>query len=211
MPAPDPVTLCPVTTESVKTRSPREMEIIRSAYRMMANRGSHRLTLLDIATEAGVSKALLLYHFGTKDALLYAAMEWALDRTAHRIRRRVEPDMTGREAIAAVLDVVFVDAEMNRDFYLFYLDLVEHASRVPRFGELSTMLTEVINGLYAEVIQTGVADGSFTVTDVDLAARHMRALIEGTFLQWMQTNDWRNNHGVWRDECRKAVLGLLGA
>lgn len=187
------------------------MEIIGSAYRMMARRGSHRITLLDIAKEAGVSKALLLYHFGTKDALLYAAMQWALLRTADRIRRRVEPTTTGREAITELVDAVFVDAELNRDFYLFYIDLVEHAARVPRFGELSAMVTEIVNGLYAEVIETGVRDGSFAVADVPLAARHMRALIEGTFLQWMQTEDWRDTHGQWRDACRRALLLVLGA
>lgn len=50
-------------------RSVREMEIIRSAYRTMAQQGSHRMSLQDVADDAGVSKALVLYHFGTKDAL----------------------------------------------------------------------------------------------------------------------------------------------
>lgn len=185
------------------------MEIIRSAYRMMADRGSHRLTLLDIAQEARVSKALLLYHFGTKDALLHVAMQWALQRTADRIRRRLEPAMAGAEAISVLIDAVFIDPQANRDFYLFYLDLVEHAARVPRFGELPKMLTGIINGLYAEVIEAGMRDGSFHVTDAHLAARHMRALIEGTFLQWMQTGDWRATHSQWRDACHEAILKLL--
>ena len=187
------------------------MEIIRSAYQMMAHRGSHRLTLLDIAEAAGVSKALLLYHFGTKDALLHAAMQWALERTAERIRRRLEPSVTGTEAITLLIEAVFIDPQANRDFYLFYLDLVEHAARVPRFGELPMMLTEIINGLYAEVIEVGMNDGSFQVFDAQVAARNMRALIEGTFLQWMQTDDWRATHSQWRDTCHEAILKLLGA
>lgn len=200
-----------MTTKPLGQRSAREIDIIRSTYRMMAGLGSHRLTLLDIAAEAGVSKALLLYHFGTKEALLHAAMQWALERTAERIRRRIEPGMTGEEAITALIDAVFVGADINRDFYLFYLDLIEYSARVPDFGELSTMLTEIINGLYAEVIEAGVKDGSFEVAHPHLAARHMRALIEGTFLQWMETDDWRENHGAWRDDCRAAILALLGA
>jgi len=187
------------------------MEIIRSAYRIMSTRGSHRITLLDIAQEAEVSKALLLYHFGTKDALLHAAMQWALERTAERIRRRLEPTMSGRDAISALIDAVFVGAEANRDFYLFYLDLAEHAARVPSFGGLSTMVSDMINGLYSEVIEAGIRDGSFQVEDLQLAARHMRALIDGTFLQWIQTEDWMDTHYLWRDHCRQALLGLLGA
>jgi AcrR family transcriptional regulator len=207
----DPVA-CPVMTpKPLAHRSDREIAIIRATYRMMAGLGSHRLTLRDIAADAGVSKALLLYHFGTKEALIHAAMRWALEGTTERIRRRIEPGMKGKEAITALLDAVFVSAEANRDFYLFYLDLIEYSARVPEFDELSTMLTEIINGLYAEVIEAGVRDGSFQVVDAQLAARHMRALIEGTFLQWMETETWRENHGAWRDDCRAAILTLLGA
>lgn len=192
-------------------RSAREMEIIRSAYRTMARYGSHRMSLQDVADEAGVSKALLLYHFGTKDALLLAAMKWAVERTAERIRSRLEPGGTAHEQISALVDAIFIDPEANRLFYLFYLDLIEHAGRVPSFGELSVMLTDIINGLYSEVIAAGVEEGVFDVPDVEVASRDMRALIEGTFLQWMQTDDWQDNHRAWKEHCREALLRLLAA
>lgn len=192
-------------------RSVREMEIIRSAYRTMARRGSHRMSLQDVADDAGVSKALVLYHFGTKDGLLLAAMKWAVERTAERIRSGLESGGDPHDQIAALVDAIFIEPEANRDFYLFYLDLVEHAGRIPSFGELSTMLIEIINGLYTGVIADGVREKVFDVPDTDVAARHMRALIEGTFLQWMQTDDWRENHGAWKERCREALLRLLGA
>ena len=200
-----------MTSEATRQRSRREMEIIRSAYRTMARRGSHRMSLRDVADEAGVSKALLLYHFGSKDALLLAAMKWALERTAVRIRNGLEGADNARDQIAALLDAVFIEPEANRDFCLFYLDLTEHAGRVPSFGELSNMLNEIVNGLYAEVIARGVSEGVFDVADVDVAARNMRALIEGTFLQWIQTDDWSYNHRTWKKDCGEALLRLLGA
>lgn len=169
------------------------------------------MSLQDIADEAGVSKALLLYHFGTKDALLFSAMKWALERTAQRIRDKLEPGDSPNDQIAALIEAVFIEPEANRDFYLFYLDLIEHAGRAPGFGGLSTMLEEIINGLYREVIAGGVQDGKFDVSDPDVAARHMRALIEGTFLQWIQTDDWMSNHHLWKGQCQHALSRLLGA
>jgi hypothetical protein len=115
------------------------------------------------------------------------------------------------QTIAALIDAVFVNPQANRDFYMFYLDLVEHQARVPSFRTLSAMLDEIINGLYVEVIQRGRDDGVFAVDDVRLAARHMRALIEGTFLQWLQSDDWEKTHARWRDDCRDALMVLLGA
>jgi AcrR family transcriptional regulator len=191
-------------------RSLREIEIIGSAYKTMARRGSHRMSLQDVAEEAGVSKALLLYHFGSKDALLLAAMKWALERTEARIRAELESSQDAVGQIEALVDAIFVEPEANRDFYLFYLDLIEHAGRVPSFGQLSTTLNDIINGLFGEVIAKGEREGVFAVADVGVAARHMRALIEGTFLQWIQTDDWRDNHLAWKEECLLALLRLLG-
>jgi AcrR family transcriptional regulator len=191
--------------------SPRVVELVRSTYRVMARRGSHRLSLQDVAEEAGVSKGLLLYHFKSKDNLLLATMRWALQRTAERIRRGTADAADAREALHSLVAAVFVDPQLNRDFHLFYLDLVEHAARVEAYSELHELMRTVINQLYAEVIQRGVDEGEFHVDDVDAAARVMRAHIEGTFLQWMQEDDWHAAHGRYRDECEDALVRLLGA
>ena len=170
------------------------------------------MSLQDVADDAGVSKALLFYHFGTKDALLLAAMKWAVERTAERIRTHIESaGKSPRDQMTALVDAIFVEPQANREFYLFYLDLIEHAGRAPSFVGLSTMLHDIINGLYREVIADGARQGVFDVPDTDIAARHMRALIEGTFLQWLQTDDWMDNHQSWKEECKTALLKLLGA
>lgn len=191
--------------------SRRELEIVRSAYRTMARRGSHRTSLQDIADDAGVSKALLLYHFGNKDSLLLAAMKWAVERTEERIRARLSASTDAPDQISALVDAIFIGPEANRDFYLFYLDLVEHAARAPDFKPLSAMLHDIINGLYSEVIEAGVGEGAFTVSDVAQAASDMRAMIEGTFVQWIQAPDWRESHPERKKECRRALLQLLGS
>jgi AcrR family transcriptional regulator len=199
-----------VVSETAPPGIDREAQIVRSAYRVMASRGSLRLSLQDIADEAGVSKALLLYHFGTKDNLLLAAMRWALQGTSDRIRKSIDGVADATVAINALIEAVFVGPQLNRDFILFYLDLVEHLARVPTFAELSAMLHDEINALYAEVITAGKEQGVFFVDDVDAAARDMRSLIEGTFLQWIQSPQWEQDHALWRDGCRRALQRLLG-
>lgn len=53
--------------------------IVDVAVRFIARNGARGTSLADIATEAGVSQAGLLYHFRTKEALLNAVMDrhWA--------------------------------------------------------------------------------------------------------------------------------------
>ena len=201
-----------MTTESRTTGdlTQSELTIIRSAYRTIARGGSQRMSLREIAEDAGVSKALLLYHFGSKDNLLLAAMKWAVERTEQRIRERLEASSGAPDQITALVEAIFVGPEANRDFYAFYLDLVEHVARVPGFGSLSQMLDEIINGLYSEVAEAGIEEGVFEVSDLAGTARSMRAVIEGTFVQWIQTPDWRDNHAEWKEGCRRALLRLLG-
>ena len=191
--------------------SPRAEELVRSAYEVMARQGGHRLSLQDIADEAGVSKGLVLYHFKSKDRLYLTTMRWALVRTAARIRARVTEAGDPRAMITALVDAIFVDPERNHRFTLVYLDLIEHAARAPSFGELSTTTHEIINGLYAELIADGAARGTFVVDDVDEAAAMVRAYIEGTLVTWLQDEDWHATHERYRVRCEEGLLRLLGA
>ena len=193
---------------SVSTEG-RRSAILRAAYRVMAHEGVHRTPLDRVAAEAGVSKGLLLYHFHSKDALVLAAMEWVLNATAARIRKALADIVDPADAISVVIDAVWIGPEANRDFFRFYLDGVEHQTRSPGFDDLGHTATVIINGLYQEVIETGVNAGVLEVADPVSAAVDMRALIEGSFLQWLQTDDWQNNHAGFRERCRSAVLVQL--
>jgi AcrR family transcriptional regulator len=193
--------------------SPRALALVRSAYRVITRQGSHRLSLQDVADEGGVSKGMVLYYFKSKENLFLTTMRYALERTDARIRERlaaVDAD-DPHEVVAALIDAIFIGPDQNRSFYLLYIDLVEHAARVPSFGQLSTLASEVINRQFEEVIRAGVARGGFTVQDPRAAAAAMRALIEGTFRTWMQRDDWRASHARFKDLCRASLLRLLGA
>ena len=190
-------------------RSERQIDLIRSTYRVIARHG-HRLSLQDIADEAGVSKGLILYHFKTKDRLLLATMRWTLHQTTARIRKSITGIEDPRDIVAALIDAVFTTPQQNREFYLFYLDLVDHSSRDPWYKELSTLLYQIVNGLYAEVIGDAVKRGAVNVDDVDDAAASVRAHIEGTFVTWMQRADWEQSHAQFKKRCEGDLLRLLG-
>jgi AcrR family transcriptional regulator len=201
-----------VTQTRARARSEdRRADLVRAAYRVMARDGVHRVPLHEIAAEAGVSKGLLIYHFQTKDGLVLAALEWVLETTEARIRERLGDSTEPAEAISTVIDAVWVGPEANRDFFRFYLDGVEHQARSPEFDEFADRAASIMNSFFREVIVAGVEAGALRVEDPTAGAIQMRAVIEGTFLQWVQTNDWRTNHGVYKEWCRQTLLRALGA
>jgi AcrR family transcriptional regulator len=202
------MTEAPTRTQAAEDR---RAELIRVAYRVMARDGVHRVPLQQISTEAGVSKGLLIYHFQTKDGLVLAALEWVLESTETRIREQLADSEDPVTAISKMVRAVWVGPDANRDFFRFYLDGVEHQARSPEFDEFADRARSIMNTFYQELIVAGSNAGVFDVEDPTVAAIQMRAIIEGTFLQWLQTSDWRTNHQEYREHCRRALLRVLGA
>lgn len=67
----------------------RRLEILKAAYRVAARERLTGLTAQAVAAEAGVSKGLVFFHFGNRDGLLVALLEWLLEVTL------VAPEITG--------------------------------------------------------------------------------------------------------------------
>lgn len=190
--------------EGLRQRSDREIAILRAAYHVMAREGSNRLNLQAIAEEAGVSKGLVLYHFDNKNGVLLHAMEWALLQTEARIRAAFEHADDG-DLLADVTGAVFRSPQLNREFQLVYLDLIEAAARESAFAALPGIVRDIVEGLYAEIIAEGVRRGQLVADDVDAAALRMRVVVDGVLLQWLQRDDWCTTH----DDFRQLCLDLL--
>ncbi len=188
----------------------RKSELVRTVYAVMARGGVHRVPLQQIAEEAGVSKGLLLYHFATKDAMVLAAMDWVLEATGARIRERMQAVSRPADLLPALLDAIWIDPEANRDFFRFYLDGVEHQARSPEFEAFGERGRSIIESHYREIITAGVEAGVFWVDDVGVAATEMRAMIEGLFLGWLQTTDWRTDHRRYKQMCLQSLQRVLG-
>jgi AcrR family transcriptional regulator len=60
--------------------------ILRTAVRCLARKDSDSLSMREIAEEAGVSKALLHYHFKSKDDLLLAALDDFFQKIVTRVQ-----------------------------------------------------------------------------------------------------------------------------
>lgn len=189
--------------------SPKQTHLIRHTYRLIGAKGMSRVTLQDIADAAGVSKAVIVYYFKTKEALVLKTMRWVLAQVAERIEQTMTNEEAPAERVRAMIEAIFVDAKRNRNFYLAYTDLVNYAAHESSFHELNTTMSSIVNSFYAEVIRSGAGQGAFQVEDVEQAATVMRAIVDGIFLLWLQEKDWSGTHAYYKELCSKAVLTYL--
>lgn len=206
-----PDTLIQVSDREGDSLAPKQAHLIRSAYKVMGEKGLGRLSLQDVADDAGVSKAILPYYFESKENLILLTMRWVLARVAQRIREAIARADNAEAKVSAMLDAIFVSGESNRRFYLVFFDFLGYAARNDRFADVGATFHEICNGLYAEVVRAGQDEGVFNDTDAREAATVVRSLVDGLFTQWIQDKDWEKTHAEYREICKRSVLAYLTA
>lgn len=201
--------LTPGSDRGGESLAPKQAHLIRSAYKVMGEKGMNRLSLQDVADEAGVSKAILPYYFESKENLTLITMRWVLARVAERIRSAINEVEGAEEKVSAMVDAIFVSPESNRRFYLVFFDFLGYAARNDRFADVGATFHEICNGLYAEVVELGQNEGVFRIPDAQKGATVVRALVDGLFTQWVQDKDWKTTHTRYREACKCSILTYL--
>jgi TetR/AcrR family transcriptional regulator, fatty acid metabolism regulator protein len=184
----------------------KQEELLRIAYRLMATKGMHRMTLQDVADEAGMSKANVVYHYKTKEDLVLTAMQWVLERVAARVVEATESTAGRNAKVRAMIDAIFLDPKRNRTFYIVYAELIAQSSRSGRFAELNSWFREIVTGQYAAVIGSTDKRSKRSVAE---SAMVVRALIDGLFLQWLEEPDWEARHAEYKALCVRSIVALL--
>ena len=100
--------------------------LLLAAVQVVAQRGLRHLTYRSVAEAAGVAHGLVAHHFGTRDALLEAALEFSLANSVGSIS--AEPGSGDLEALFAGL-VRFV--EDHPEDQAFQYELILEARRRP--------------------------------------------------------------------------------
>ncbi|MBF6170802.1 TetR/AcrR family transcriptional regulator [Nocardia blacklockiae] len=101
-------------------------DLLAGARRCLVEKGYARTTVRDISTAAGVSMAAIGYHFGTKEALLTAALaeatrEWGVD-LEHALARLGDAGGDPWERFAARWDVVLATIATHRGMWTATFD-----------------------------------------------------------------------------------------
>lgn len=123
-------------------------DLLAGARRCLFEKGYARTTVRDISTTAGVSMAAIGYHFGTKEALLTAALadatrEWGAD-LEHALSRLPDNDADPWQRFADRWDAVLTTIAAHRGVWSATFDtLADPDAR----AQLATNLAEARSGL----------------------------------------------------------------
>src|SRR4051794_11027309 len=97
----------PIPRSHAERRQAAASRIVQAAFDIVARRGVDQVTLAEAGEEAGYSRALAAHYFGSKEALLGAVAEHALENYRLRMLDAVPAGCTGREAALAAIAFYF--------------------------------------------------------------------------------------------------------
>jgi AcrR family transcriptional regulator len=129
-----------------------------------------------------VSRALVIHHFGSKEACMYAVVEHIRNTMRARAARR-DPAETALDQVLGLLDSLRTqDPHARAMFVILVESLTSSPGLLPAVMETNAVIREAISG----VIKDAAADvvGGPPV-DVDGLAVQIEAILRGVALQWL--------------------------
>jgi AcrR family transcriptional regulator len=155
--------------------------LLRTACAVIAERGMANTRTADVAEAAGVSQALLFYHFATKDQLLARAFAYAADQDLDRLDVVLRSTAPPLDKLRRILRQ-YLPAGRSSSWAL-WIDGWSESMRSPELEKVSRRLDLRWKEALAQVISAGLVDGTFTCDDPDGAAWRIGALIDGLSVQ----------------------------
>jgi AcrR family transcriptional regulator len=171
------------TRELSGEKAQRIVEAMRSS---VARRGISGSTFEHVAREAGVSRGLLHYYFGTKEALL---AEVVRRDSEHRIARLDEPlaNASSADEILEVLVANLRDSVQNEPgFWVLIFELFTAGRRNPDIQREVGELFNRTRAHVAEILRKKESEGVIALSvDADAVVSFLFAVADGVALQML--------------------------
>ncbi|MYR03744.1 TetR family transcriptional regulator [Streptomyces sp. SID6137] len=159
----------------------RQGELLRAAVEQIEARGVAAVRIADVAAALGVSNALVLYHFSTKEKLVAAAFAHAAEDDLARLRKLLGRRTTALRRLRAAVRWYAPTGQAKG--WRLWIEGWAVALREPALREVTRDLDRRWKAALAEVIAEGVSDGEFSCPDPQAAALRLTALLDGLAVQ----------------------------
>jgi AcrR family transcriptional regulator len=186
----------------------RREELLRAAIEQIEVRGVAAVRIADVASSLGVSNALVLYHFSTKEQLVAAAFSYAAEDDLAQLRKLLGRRTTALRRLRSAVRWYAPTGQAKG--WRLWIEGWAAALREPALREVTQDLDKQWKAAIAEVVTEGVAAGEFHCPDPDATALRLTALLDGLAVQLTSYpgSVSRARAQGWVDEALARELGL---
>ncbi|MBY8345710.1 MULTISPECIES: TetR/AcrR family transcriptional regulator [Streptomyces] len=186
----------------------RRAELLRAAIEQIEARGVAAVRIADVASALGVSNALVLYHFSTKEKLVAAAFTFAAEDDLAHLRKLLGRRTTALRRLRSAVRWYAPTGQAKG--WRLWIEGWAAALREPALQEVTRDLDRQWKAAITEVVTEGVAAGEFHCPDPHAAALRLTALLDGLAVQLTSYTGTisRTRAQDWVDEALARELGL---
>ncbi|MFI9494050.1 MULTISPECIES: TetR family transcriptional regulator C-terminal domain-containing protein [Streptomyces] len=159
----------------------RREELLRAAVEQIEVRGVSSLRIADVASVLGVSNALVLYHFSSKEKLVASAFAYAAEADLAHLRGILARRTSAVRRLRAA--VRWYAPTGRAKGWRLWIEGWAASLRDPALREVAGDLDQRWKAELAEVIEEGAAAGEFRCEDPVSVAWRLTALLDGLALQ----------------------------
>jgi AcrR family transcriptional regulator len=159
----------------------RREELLRAAVEQIEARGVAAVRIADVAAALGVSNALVLYHFSTKEKLVAAAFTYAAEGDLAHLRKLLARRTTALRRLRAA--VRWYAPTGRAKGWRLWIEGWSAALRDPALRNVTRDLDRQWKAALTEVITEGVAAGEFHCPAPMDTALRLTALLDGLAVQ----------------------------
>ena len=167
---------------ATENNEPRRIEMLRAAAELICERGFGDTRIADVAKRAGVSSALVIYYFGTRDRLLVDALRYSEESGYEAAERMLAEIPSLRERLSFLIKWTCVpesDSDMPGAWGLWF-DLWAQAFRHDEVKAGRVELDARWRSMIVDAIKSADLDADI---DARLFALEFSALLDGLSIQ----------------------------
>jgi AcrR family transcriptional regulator len=171
-------------SESLAAKAPEERRrrILAAAVEVLKDKGFSGARIADIASVAGTSPALVVYHFKTLDGALAEALGSIEDDFYDDLAHALPPHATAIDRLR-VIGVLGCDTGPAVGNWALWMEVWVRALRDGQARALRRALDARWRQTLREVIDVGITDGTFTCADPQASVVRLAALMDGLAVQ----------------------------
>jgi AcrR family transcriptional regulator len=171
--------------EALGIADQRRVQMLQAALEVISERGYAETRIADVAERAGVSPALVIYYFKTKEQLLTDAIRYYDDHWYAVAQSRIASLATAAARLqeyVAMACLAGADPRPGSSWQL-WLDVWAQAARNDTVAAVRQKSDERWRGAIAELVREGQGAGEFRKIDADDFAVYLSALLDGLTVQ----------------------------
>jgi AcrR family transcriptional regulator len=157
--------------------------VLRAALEVIAERGFDSTRLADVAERAGVSPALVVYYFKTKDTVLTEAIRLGERSWYEAVDRRLQDRERADDRLEDLVAMTFFSDDGSGEPWSLWLDLWAQSVHHHEVGEVRHEFDAQWRTKIRDLVVDGQRRGEFRKADPDDFAVALSALLDGFAIQ----------------------------